>query len=676
MALRVTPLGAAQQVGRSCILLEIGGRNVLLDCGVAAHSSGSYYPEFSLLGEVQSLDVVIITHFHLDHVGALPYLTEILGYHGPILMTHPTRAIGPIIIKDALAFRRDAEALTPEMVDAPFDRARCFQLQERVEIGDLSVTSFYAGHVLEAVMVHLECRGQSALYTGDFTMVSDYHLSAARVPLALHPDVMITETTCCTTIRSSKRREVNDLCSKVQDCLEKGGKVLVPLLVMGRSTEICMILEEHWAKAKLAYPIFVISAMAQKARVFFQTFASWGSKQVRSTDRPFAFPHVRFGTLSELLALSGPAVALAGSAMLDFGPSQELFKSWAPEKQNLIVIPGYCLPGTVGNLVQAKERKIELSSGIVHVRCEVDHFSISDHTDSRGIVELICQVAPRQVVLVHGGLQLMDTFTAIVRKRLRLPCHMPAVGDRVEIPSPAVVEAWASSLLMAQSETVPPPPVVGVPVIHAAAPVVTTFRGELRKRDRAAAGEALELHAAAHGPPTAKAKAKAKAKILIRQKGRLPCEALKAALRDSNQDVPEDLSSIFEVAGATILVDQIQAGTAAVTISWVAGLEDRELLAQYRKDHGHDPADVAARRTLKPMPTKAQLRQFAQHRGHNLPFRAAQRVTDAVSRAWIRIEFSLQLQPTGLSCLKMLILLPGLDSRLMWQQLCDTTSVP
>lgn len=265
MALRVTPLGAAQQVGRSCILLEIGGRNVLLDCGVAAHSSGSYYPEFSLLGEVQSLDVVIITHFHLDHVGALPYLTEILGYHGPILMTHPTRAIGPIIIKDALAFRRDAEALTPEMVDAPFDRARCFQLQERVEIGDLSVTSFYAGHVLGAVMVHLECRGQSALYTGDFTMVSDYHLSAARVPLALHPDVMITETTCCTTIRSSKRREVNDLCSRVQDCLEKGGKVLVPLLVMGRSTEICMILEEHWAKAKLAYPIFVISAMAQKA---------------------------------------------------------------------------------------------------------------------------------------------------------------------------------------------------------------------------------------------------------------------------------------------------------------------------------------------------------------------------------------------------------------------------
>ena len=267
--------------------------------------------------------------------------------------------------------------------------------------------------------------------------------------------------------------------------------------------------------------------------------------------------------------------------MLDFGPSQELLKVWAPEKQNLIVIPGYCLPGTVGNLVQAKEKKIELSSGIVHVRCEVDHFSISDHTDSRGIVELISQVAPRQVVLVHGGLQLMDAFTAIVRRRLRLPCHMPAVGDRVEIPSPVVVEAWASSLLMAQTEPVPPPPVVGVPVIHAAAPVVATFRGELRKRDR----RALELHAAAHAPSArAKAKAQRMQRILIRQKGRLPCTALKAALRDSNQDVPEDLCSIFEVAGATILVDKIQADTAAVTISWVAGLEDREPILQQMLD--------------------------------------------------------------------------------------------
>eukprot|EP00439_Symbiodinium_sp_Y106_P056144 s639_g7.t2 len=534
MALRVTPLGAAQQVGRSCILLEIGGRNVLLDCGVAAHSSGSYYPEFSLLGEVQSLDVVIITHFHL-----------------------------------ACASTEGSQRGVKRR-------------PERVEIGDLCVTSFYAGHVLGAVMVHLECRGQSALYTGDFTMVSDYHLSAARVPLALHPDVMITETTCCTTIRSSKRREVHDLCSKVQDCLQNGGKVLVPLLVMGRSTEICMILEEHWAKAKLAYPIFVISAMAQKARkspwarVFFRTFASWGSKQVRSAEKPFAFPHVRFGTVAELLAMPGPAVALAGSAMLDFGPSQELFKSWAPEKQNLIVIPGYCLPGTVGNLVQAKEKKIELSSGIVHVRCEVDHFSISDHTDSRGIVELISQVAPRQVVLVHGGLQLMDTFAAIVRKRLRLPCHMPGVGDRVEIPCPVAVEASASSLLMAQTKPIPPPPVIGVPLIHAAAPVVANFTAELRKRDRGS----LELHPAAHGP---RAKAKAQ-RILIRQKGRLPCAALKETLRDSNQDVPEDLCSIFEVAGATILVDQIQADTASVTVSWAAGLEDREPMLKQMLD--------------------------------------------------------------------------------------------
>ncbi|CAE7439512.1 IntS11 [Symbiodinium natans] len=585
MPLRVTPLGAAQQVGRSCVLLEIGGRRVLLDCGVAAHSSSGYYPDFAQLEDVQSLDAVIISHFHLDHVGALPYLTEVLGYQGPILMTHPTRAIGPIIIKDSLSrpskktgkragkpVEEDdvLELVTPEMVDPPFDRARCFQLQERVEIGDLVMTGFYAGHVLGAVMVHLECRGQSALYTGDFTMVPDHHLSAASIPLALHPDVLITETTCCTTIRSPKLREEYDICSKVQACLERGGKVLVPVLVMGRSTEICAILEEHWARAQLAYPIYVISAMAQKARVFFQLFASWGSKKVRTSERPFEFPHVLFGSLAEVLALPSPVVALAGSGMLDSGPALELFQAWAPDRKNLIVIPGYCLPGTVGNLVQAREKKIELASGVVDVRCEVDHLAHSDHTDSRGIVELISQVAPRQVVLVHGGMQLMDVFTAIVRKRLRIPCHMPSLGESVEIPSPVFVEAWASSLLMTRTEPVPPPPVRGVPCIHAAAPVAANFTAELRKRGRGA----LELHAATPAP-----KAKVH-RICIRQRGRLPCPVLQAVLREAKQDIPDDLCSIFEVAGAKILVDQIQANDAIVTVSWTAGLEDREPVRQ------------------------------------------------------------------------------------------------
>ncbi|CAE8653115.1 unnamed protein product, partial [Polarella glacialis] len=102
---------------------------------------------------------------------------------------------------------------------------------------------------------------------------------------------MITETTCCTTIRSSKRAKEHELCCKVQETLEKGGKVLVPILMMGRSQELCMIFEQHWVRAQLNFPIFVVKGMAEKANAFFKLFSSWASKKVRTAERPFHFPH-------------------------------------------------------------------------------------------------------------------------------------------------------------------------------------------------------------------------------------------------------------------------------------------------------------------------------------------------------------------------------------------------
>ncbi|CAL1163310.1 unnamed protein product [Cladocopium goreaui] len=410
-------------------------------------------------------------------------------------MTHPTRAIAPIILQDYLQIRyraREETRYTAEMIDACFARAQCLQLQERVNVGDqIAVTSYYAGHVLGAVMFLIEAGGSSVLYTGDFTTVPDHHLSAARLPFGLRPDVMITETTCCTTVRSSKRMKEYELCCKVQECLEKGGKVLVPLLMMGRSQEICMILEEHWSRTSLAHPIFVIKGSAQKARVLFQLFASWGSQKVRASEKPFEFPHVRFVDLDEILGWTKPAVMLAGPAMMEGGASLQIFKSMAPESKNLVVIPGYCLPGTVGNLVQAKSKKIQLKDEVVHVKCEVETVVHSDHTDSRGILELISQVSPQQVVLVHGAESLMKTFQPIVKKRLRVPCFSPSVGETVELTAPPAVQASASTALLLNGEVVPPPPVLGsLPAMHGATPFAATFSGLLRKRGR----DVFELH--------------------------------------------------------------------------------------------------------------------------------------------------------------------------------------
>mmetsp|Transcript_74588 Transcript_74588/g.136299 ORF Transcript_74588/g.136299 Transcript_74588/m.136299 type:complete len:627 (-) Transcript_74588:36-1916(-) len=506
MALRVTPLGAGRSVGRSCILVEISESRILLDCGVVPGGSRDFLPEFDATARrigplAQVLDAVVISHFHLDHIGALPYLTEVLGYQGPVLMTHPTRAIAPMILEDYIHWSWEQRNRDPpysqEQLGTCFERVTCMQLHERCTIGDVSITPFYAGHVIGAVMILLECRGRSVLYTGDFTTVPDHHLSSARLPLLLRPDVMITETTYSTTIRSSKRFKEQELCRKMQETLEKGGKVLVPTFAIGRAQELCLLCEKHWARAKLSYPIYIGRGMVQKALMFFRLFASWSSDSVRKSENPFDFPHVQQFDTQPVVDSDTPMVLLAGQSMLNGGVALEVFKHWAPNPKNLVIIPGYCLPGTVGHQVQRGDKKVNVGEEQpINVNCQIEYMSHSDHTDARGILQLIGQVAPQHVVLVHGSESHMQTFQPIVQRRLRVPCYSPAVLETVDFSTNPMQEVLVTPQLLRSALPVHRPPACleSAPTTGAHLPAeiacASTFSGVLRKRSL----ESWELH--------------------------------------------------------------------------------------------------------------------------------------------------------------------------------------
>lgn len=89
-SIKITPLGAGQDVGRSCLLLSMGGKNIMLDCGMhMGYTDERRFPDFSYIvpGPITShIDCVIISHFHLDHCGALPYMSEMVGYTGAQLI--------------------------------------------------------------------------------------------------------------------------------------------------------------------------------------------------------------------------------------------------------------------------------------------------------------------------------------------------------------------------------------------------------------------------------------------------------------------------------------------------------------------------------------------------------------------------------------------------------------
>ena len=231
MTISVLPLGAGCDVGRSCVIVQIDDQAIMFDCGMhMGFQNYKRFPDFRYISKNldptiinKQISAVLITHFHLDHCGALPFFSQVIGYDGPIIMSQPTKAIAPILLED---FKRllvekkgkevnDDDQLAPHpllnQIFTSDDIKNCMKkvttinVHETIKlINGLEITAYYAGHVIGAIMFKVKYNNQTVVYTGDYNMTPDRHLGAAKIDKC-KPDLLITETTYATMIRDSKR---------------------------------------------------------------------------------------------------------------------------------------------------------------------------------------------------------------------------------------------------------------------------------------------------------------------------------------------------------------------------------------------------------------------------------------------------------------------------------------
>jgi len=459
--IRFEPLGAAREVGRSCFILTFQDSSattrVLLDCGAhIGYRDERRWPNFTNKGWTtpkalnENINCVLLTHFHLDHCGALPYLTETLGYQGPVIMTYPTIALCPVILSDYWT-KSSRGAMTSKDVHACFRRATAIGLEQRMEVGELYITAYYAGHVLGACMFLIEYRGRTVFYTGDFNMSPDRLIGAAKVPDLGSVDVVITEGTYCTTNRDSKRSREQTFLTKISDTLEKGGKVLIPCFAVGRSQELAMMCEQHWEKNGLSYPLRCSRGMSEQAFHFYRLFTQWTHPDVQNQGNLFHFPHVSAYDRDEEIfeSIQEPQVLFASSQMLDFGLSQKVFARWAPNGNNLVIFPGYCPKSTLGNKVLGGCKEVLIDEKKVPVNCEVMYYSLAEHSDSRGIRHLLLQLKPRNVILVHGQEDRLVQFKEVLKHTLGedVSVFVPETNEEITIrPHLALAVDMSSAL--------------------------------------------------------------------------------------------------------------------------------------------------------------------------------------------------------------------------------------
>ena len=382
--IEVMVLGAGQDVGRSCIVVRIGGdKTVMLDCGIhMGYNDHRRFPDFKQLAKFhnnptsynQIIDCIIISHFHLDHVGALPYFTEHahpIKFNKPILMTHPTKAICPILLQDWSKIQRKQElqqnkyrrnrnhtqiGYSSDDVIRSISKSTGLSLHEIYTLSPgFTIKTFYAGHVLGAAMFLIEYNGLSVLYTGDYNMTPDRHLGCAQIDRC-RPDLMITESTYATMIRESRRIRERNFFTKVHRCIIDGGKVLIPVFALGRAQELMILLESYWDRMDLNIPIYFSAGLAQKANDYYKFFVNWCNESVKrnlleNERNVFDFPHIQTWR-HEFTNDNKPCVLLATTGMLHAGTSLRVFKEWCNDKKNLVVLPGYCVNNnTIGGQI-------------------------------------------------------------------------------------------------------------------------------------------------------------------------------------------------------------------------------------------------------------------------------------------------------------------------------------
>jgi cleavage and polyadenylation specificity factor subunit 3 len=436
----IKPLGAGQEVGRSCVMLEYKGKRIMLDCGIHPGMTGEASLPFFDLAVAGEIDLLLVSHFHLDHCGALPYFLKTSNFRGRCFMTHATKAIYRWLLSDYVKVSNiatDQMLYTEKDIEASMDRIETVNFHQETEVGGIKFWCYNAGHVLGAAMFMIEIAGVKVLYTGDFSRQEDRHLMAAEVP-NVHPDVLIIESTYGTHIHEPREERETRFTTLVHDIVNRGGRCLIPVFALGRAQELMLILDEYWSNHPDLHdvPIYYASSLAKKCMSVYQTYINAMNDRIRrqiAVNNPFVFRHISNLKSIDHFEDIGPSVVMASPGMMQSGLSRELFENWCTDRRNGVIVAGYCVEGTLAKHILSEPTEVVSMSGQkLPLRCSVDYISFSAHTDYKQTSEFVRALLPPHIVLVHGEQNEMARLrAALVREYEDAPAD-----SRIEVHSP------------------------------------------------------------------------------------------------------------------------------------------------------------------------------------------------------------------------------------------------
>lgn len=455
--------GGASEVGASCVLVKIAGRNLVFDSGVRMGQNKDFLPDMRMIQENGGVDAIFISHAHMDHIGSLPILSNAFP-NARIYMTHATKDLMRVLLYDSLKIMENREQEIPIFsevhVKNALDRAVCYSpgYTFRPFAESTAVTFYNAGHIAGAVSVYVTGQEGAFFYSGDFSMNPQRTVEGASIP-RLRPDVAVFESTYGDRLHSNREIEEQRLIAKVNEVIGAGKKILIPAFALGRAQEVILVLKRAINKGQLPpVKIYVDGMVNDICRVYRQNpnyLNHQLTKRVLKGVEIFYDENIvavtgRQAQREEIVSSKEPCCIISSSGMLTGGPSQWYASRLAGDEGNLIALTGYQDEEAPGRQLlalaegDAEERVLKFGDVSVPVNCGIGKYGLSAHADKTEILSLVHSLQPRNAFFIHGNCEVTEQLAKDVQKEFRGRAFAPRNGEefdtKINVPRKQLVK--------------------------------------------------------------------------------------------------------------------------------------------------------------------------------------------------------------------------------------------
>ncbi len=464
--MRLTFWGAAQTVTGSMHVVEVAGRTVLLDCGLfqgRRSEARRINAEFPV--RPSDVDVVLLSHAHIDHSGLLPKLWK-EGFRGSVYATHATRDLCATMLADSAHIQeKDAEWVNrrekrrgADEIEPLYDKRDAADVVERFVAVDydrsfspfpgLDVEYRDAGHILGSATMVLTLREDGRTvrlgFTGDVGRPGRPILRDPR-PMA-DCDHLICESTYGGRVHEPADRAKDRLAQVVGETARRGGKVVIPAFAVGRTQELVFRLDELTNEGRLpSIPVYVDSPLAVNVTDVFRRHPECYDSELLAymakDPDPFGFARLTYirdvKDSKRLNASRLPMVILSASGMAEAGRILHHLRNTVEDPKNTVMIFGYCAPNTLGRKIVERHREIRIFGETHRLRAHVEVMNAySAHADEPELIEFLGHLDRdrlERIYLVHGDPPRQLALHDALKAEGYADVAAPARGDVVRL---------------------------------------------------------------------------------------------------------------------------------------------------------------------------------------------------------------------------------------------------